>query len=89
MTCAHGYAGFCHDEATPAERERFELAHRLAFAWATSAGVTWARAEEFAGDYAAAEYGDDVDVWPAFPRAFEAWAKARGEWYISARKKVA
>lgn len=84
MTCAHGREGYCHDEATPAERAVFELAHRLAFAWAVGSGVERDLAERFAGHYAAAEYGDEVDVWESFPRAYEAWAKAHGLWISGA-----
>lgn len=80
MICSHGREGVCLDDATPAARERFELAHRMAFSWAVGCGVERDCAERFAGAYAAEEFRDEVDVWPTFPRAFEEWAKAAGEW---------
>lgn len=81
MLCSHGHEGVCLDEVAPGERDRFELAHRLAYAWAYSVGVECDIAERFAGDYAVVEYRDAcLDTWESFPRAWEAWAKSRGIW---------
>lgn len=80
MTCSHGREGLCLDDETPAARAVFELAHRMAFAWAAASGVSPDLAERFAGAYAAAEYGDDLEAWDSFPPAYEAWAKAEGVW---------
>lgn len=78
MTCSHGHEGICLDDASPVERERFELAHRMAFAWATASSVP--TAEQFAGVYAASSYLWDVEDWYSFPRYYEAWAKEEGLW---------
>jgi hypothetical protein len=54
MTCQHGNEGYCHDEATPAEREAMRSLHEHAFNWALPYGRD--EAERYAAAYTAENY---------------------------------
>lgn len=54
MACQHGREGYCHDEATPAEREAMTVLHRHAYNWALPYGRD--EAEQYATRYAANYY---------------------------------
>lgn len=54
MTCQHGYEGYCHDEATPEQREAMRLLYEHAFNWALPYGRD--EAERYAAAYAADNY---------------------------------
>lgn len=65
-TCQHGLTGYCHDDATPAERESFAFLHRHAFDWASVDGSLYRdEAERYAAWFAAEYYRDPVADVPA------------------------
>jgi hypothetical protein len=70
MTCSHGHPGYCHDDATPEERESFAFLHSHAFAWASPDE----RAEEYATHYAQTFYRADHQ--PAHSDEFMRWSQA-------------
>lgn len=47
VLCRHGQAGYCDDDATPAERDAMNAVHRHAYDWA------WLHYPEDAEEYAA------------------------------------
>lgn len=61
--CQHGRTGYCHDDATPAERTAFANLYAHAFAWAAKLAdvqrATLDDAEAYAGWFAARAYNDD------------------------------
>lgn len=73
MTCDHGRAGYCHDEATPEQRLALAGAHTFAYAWAVGVGIEPDEAEAFAAWYAQRAYSLDVEEWGWTPREHEAY----------------
>jgi len=69
---SHGRTGWCHDDATGAERARFAVLHAHAYDWARRASLPAERAEDYAAWYAE-EYVGDAD--PTDHRnAHDAWS---------------
>lgn len=63
--CSHGLAGYCHNDATPAERKAFSTLYGHAYTWARDFQVLASNASEiYAAWYAAAFYGWGVDEAP-------------------------
>jgi len=60
--CSHGYAGYCHDDALPVEREAFEALYRHAYDYAAySQRLQPSAAEHYAAYYASTYFQDCVD----------------------------
>lgn len=69
--CPHGREGYCHDDATPAQRAAFDEAHAFAYAWAVGVHIERDIAEDYAGWYAKRVYTLDIEDWGTMTREFE------------------
>ena len=58
--CRHGHTGYCHDEATPEQRQAFNFLHAHAYAWALPYGRD--EAEEYASRFAAQNFDAPDDA---------------------------
>lgn len=88
MACEHGREGFCYDEASAEERDRFDLAHRHAYRWAIEkAKLIRDEADAYATWYAEREYRFDTADMEWHFVAHAEWRKSgpiisAGGWYF-------
>lgn len=77
-TCRHGVTGYCHDNATPAERDAFSALYGHAFDYAVDRDRD--TAEHYAAYYAGAYFRDAVrDEWlPGHSHEFRHWCTEHG-----------
>jgi hypothetical protein len=75
VRCSHGQSGYCHDDATLAQRVAFETLHRHAYDWAVGYLGDRDMAERYAGAYASEHYAvPDLD-WPGHQTYVKEWAR--------------